>query len=283
VRNATAYYRSWLQQKNFYWQLAWRAPSIQPDTALLSNDELFIYVGRAATAMAVNLLYPQPAGDRALDTWFLELPHDIGPKQVEKLPRGKALNPTFRIYSFTGSSLDSLVLFYKPGAGRCLWVLSPEDAANPDLPELTRAALPASNLGRITAGPPKGDYPPVEIFGPEPAHSWCYYYQKADLARQGGDWEVVLRLADEAQAQGFAPGNPHEQLPFIEGYARTGSWDEALERTREAFELDADAAPELCHVWKRILNEAIPADAGTQGEMLTELAPLGCTFSAPGE
>ena len=46
--------------------------------------------------------------------------------------------------------------------------------------------------------------PPPMLFGPEPPHTWCYYFQKADLARQRGDWDEVARLGDEARELGFA-------------------------------------------------------------------------------
>jgi hypothetical protein len=265
VRNATAFYRSSLQQNQFYWQLYWRAPYIKPGTALLSADELFIYVGRAATATAVNLLYPQDPGRRELAYWFLELYHDIGPKATEKLPRGKPLNPQFRIYSFNGSSLDSLAIFYKPAVGRCLWVLSPDDADNPDVPELTRLVLPISNLSRIEAEPKGSGYPPEEIFGAEPEHTWCYYFQKASLASQLGDWQAVSQLGDEADAKGFSPASPHEWLPFIKGYAHSGQWDKALDRTQRALEQSEEIAPRLCRVWSQIQEDvSLPEEAATR-------------------
>ncbi len=258
LRVATSYYRSTLLQNQFYWQLYWRAPYIKPGTAILSKDELFIYVGRKPTAVTLNLLYPQPFGTRNVGYWFLEMDHDIGAKMVPKLARGKTFTESFRTFDFTGSSLDSLVIFYKPGAGRCLWVLSPEDADNPELPDLTLQALPVSNLSRIQAQPISNDYPPTEFFGEELEHNWCYYYQKAELAAQFGAWQQVAELGDEALAKGFSPGNSHEYLPFIEGYARSGHWDQAIARTQAAFTANELIAPRLCSLWKRILAQDIP-------------------------
>lgn len=258
LRTSVSFYRSTLKQNQFYWQLYWRAPYIKPGTAILSADELFIYVGRNPTAVALNLLYPQPFGSRQVDYWFLELYHDVGPKMVPKLVRGKTFNPSFRTFEFTGSSLDSLVIFYKPGAGRCLWVLSPEDADNPELPELTRVASPVSNLSRIEATPLSTDYPPVDLFGKEPEHTWCYYFQKAELALQMGDWQKVAQLGDQAQKQGYSPGNSHEWLPFIEGYAKSSQWEDALEGTIAAFAMNEEIAPRLCRGWEHILGTATP-------------------------
>jgi len=258
LRVATSYYRSTLLQDQFYWQLYWRAPYIKPGTAILSKDELFIYVGRKPTAVTLNLLYPQPFGTRKVGYWFLEMDHDVGAKEVPKLARGKVFDESFRTFDFTGSSLDSLVIFYKPGAGRCLWVLSPNDVDNTQLPEVTQQALPVSNLGRIEPEPISGDYPVVDFFGAEPTHTWCYYYQKAELAAQFGEWKKVVSLGDEAEQQGYAAGNPYEWLPFIEGYALTERWEEALNRTQVAFEVDEAIAPRLCRVWASVLAQETP-------------------------
>jgi hypothetical protein len=258
LRVATSYYRSTLQQDQFYWQLYWRAPYIKPGTAILSKDELFLYVGRKPTAVTMNLLYPQPFGIRDMGYWFLEMDHDIGDKNVPKLARGKSLTDSFRTFDFNGSSLNSLVIFYKPGAGRCLWVLSPEDADNAQLPEVTIQALPVSNLSRIEPQPVQGDYPPVEFFGKEPAHTWCYYFQKAQLAAQFADWQQVARLGDQAQAKGYIALNPYEWSPFIEGYAYSGDWKSALDRTQTAFTTDETTAPRLCSLWSQIKSQANP-------------------------
>jgi hypothetical protein len=258
LRVATSYYRSTLAQDQFYWQLYWRAPYIKPGTAILSKDELFIYVGRKPTAVTLNLLYPQPFGTRHVGYWFLEMDHDIGQKMVPKLARGKTFDESFRTFDFTGSSLDSLVIFYKPGAGRCLWLLSLDDVDNPQIPDLTRQALPVSNLSRIQPQPIPGDYPPEELFGAEPEHGWCYYYQKAELAVQLGDWGKAAELGDEAGAKSYAPSNPYEWLPFIQSYAMTGRWEDALDRSQMAFSADEGIAPSLCRLWDQATTSSIP-------------------------
>lgn len=259
VRVATGYYRSTLRQNDFYWQLYWRAPQIEPGTAVLSADELFLYVGRASTAVALNLLYPQPEAYRGtyqVGYWFLELDHDVGDAQVPKLARGKLLARTFRTFNFSGSSLDSLVVYYKPGAGRCLWVLAPQDQDNPEIPALTRAALPVSNLGRIQPGPAKPGYPPTDLFGAEPAHTWCYFYQKAELARQQGNWQAVMQLDQEARLLNQKAQNAYELTAFIEAFLQMGRWQDAVQYSQEALALENEIAPRLCRLWKAAPGEA---------------------------
>jgi hypothetical protein len=192
--------------------------------------------------------------------WFLELYQGVGPGAVPNLARGKQFTPSFRTFEFLGSSLDSLVVYYKPGAGRCLWVLSPEDFDNPDLPEITIEALPVANLARIQPEPIPGDYPPQDLFDAEPAHDWCYYYQKASLAVQFKDWEAALTLLEQAESQGHRPGNAYEWFPFIHAAAETERWDLALELTNTALQEKEDLSPRLCRTWANLQTRLDPPD-----------------------
>jgi hypothetical protein len=179
---------------------------------------------------------------------------------VPRLARGKPLNPTFRNFTFQGNSLDSLVIYYKSGTGRCLWVLSPEDADNPALPELTVQALPVSNLSRISPEPSSDIYPPTDLFGKEPPHDWCYYFQKADLMRQLGDWESVANLGDEAAQNGYKPADANEWIPFIQGYAHSDQWEKAIQRSQDAKQLsNGEVTPRLCRIWQE-MEDIVPAE-----------------------
>ncbi|HSF83756.1 MAG TPA: hypothetical protein VLA49_21165 [Anaerolineales bacterium] len=261
LRSAAIFVRSWSQQNSLYWQLYWRAPYLEPGTALVSTDELVLYVGRDSTALALNLVYPQPKGSTDLAYWFIELPRHIGPKRIPNFVSGMPLERSFRNYTFHGSSLDGLAIFYEPAGGRCLWVLSPLDRYNPEIPGLTEEVLPVSNLSRIVATPATEQAPPEDIFGREPSHTWCYYYQKADLARQLGDWSNVATLIDEALAKGYKPGSAHEWEPAIEGYAHTGRWEEAINYSQHAFEKNQKYNAQLCYLWERMDSDlAIPPE-----------------------
>jgi hypothetical protein len=153
-------------------------------------------------------------------------------------------------------------------------VLSADDAAHPHLPELVKEFLPASNLERINPGENAPGYPPAVFFGSEPAHAWCYFYQKASLAVQTGNWEQASWLGDQAASLGYSPlssgsNSPQEWLPFIEGYVRTGRVETARDLTRQAYEQDPKYGPRLCGLWRSL---AIPV-AG-EAEEIDDL--LGC-------
>jgi hypothetical protein len=58
LRTNTEYARGWEKQSQFYWQLYWRAPYIEPGTAFISDGEIFPLMGIHPTSYAINSLYP---------------------------------------------------------------------------------------------------------------------------------------------------------------------------------------------------------------------------------
>jgi hypothetical protein len=168
------------------------------------------------------------------------------------------METSFRNFRFTGSTLDSVMIYYVPESGKCLWVLSPEDQENPELPELLTGGVPLSDLSQIKPETGPGGKPPNSIFGPEPEHTWCYYFEKADLARQTGDWQRVAELGDQAEKAGFSPNDPQEWIPFIEGYAKVGRWEEAIQKTLHVYRINFRFGPRLCHIWEGLLKNSEP-------------------------
>lgn len=258
LTNTNDYRWSWINQKRFYWQLYWRAPSIKPDTAIISDGELFPFVGLYSTSTGLNLLYPQPEGRDSMAYWFYSMGRGLF-RQVPELLAGKKLKTSFRTFNFSGSSKDSLVIYYEPAEGRCLWVLSPEDQDLRDLPELTLSILPVSNLDRIEPESSSPDYPPTQVFGQELDHTWCYYFQKADLARQAGDWDRIVELGEEARQQGFQTDHFRETKPFIEAYAHSGDWNGAEDWTMLLNPKGLNVVS-VCKLWLELDKATPPSD-----------------------
>jgi len=120
------------------------------------------------------------------------------------------------------------------------------------VPELLRSAAKVTSLDVILMERNGSTVNPSQLFGAEPQHDWCYYYQKADLARQFGDWEQVVTLADTAFNLDDYPNDPAERLPFIEGYAHNGRWDDAVAQTQKTLAVTPVMQPVLCSLWQRI-------------------------------
>jgi hypothetical protein len=275
LRIANDYRWSWIRQTRFYWNLAWRAPGLEPETPVAAEGEIFPKVGLYSTAAAINLAYP-PANDSGrLPYWFYSLGREYG-YDMEWFMQGIPMDRKFRNYTFTGNSKDALIIFYQPDVSDCLSILSPDDFNVPDLPEISIQALKNSNLSRIQPDGVPG-FPPEEIFGPEPEHGWCYLYEKAALAGQFERWDEVAQLGDQAKLQGYHPrrsdsDTAFEWLPFIEGYARTGRWEDARNLTIEAFTEDKRIDGRMCDLWEEI-QLSQPDALATSQEVMDE---IGC-------
>ena len=137
-----------------------------------------------------------------------------------------------RRVSFHGSTSQVLVI-YMPQNG-CLRVLDPargDEVTYGNQSRFLVDAIPLSDLSNIIVDPNQAAKPP---FLPEPEHTWCYYFAKAELARQQGNWNQVIDLIDEAGSLGYEPEDPLEWLTYIEAQARTGNIEDARTASRDA-------------------------------------------------
>jgi hypothetical protein len=136
-------------------------------------------------------------------------------------------------------------------------VLDPQiDLENRLLVPLLRDAAVLSNVSMIRED--RAATMPASLYAPEPGHAnaWCYYFEKADLARQMGDWEQVAELGDTAFTLDDSPNDPVERFVFIEGYAHVGDWEQAIELSKVSYRVSKDyVGPLLCRLWERIQAE----------------------------
>lgn len=268
INNSNGYRWSWIKQSDFYNQLLWRAPYIEPRTALLSDGEIFPNMTENSTAFAVSTLYPKKDASMELNYWFYSLYRRFNDQRKE-LMDGIPLNYSRFFYQFSGDSRNSLVIYYAPELNQCLWVLKAEDRDNPLVPEISSELSALSNLSRIKLQPEPAKTLPQEIFNFGLQKPWCYYFQKADLARQNNNWETIGNLWDEASDQGLKPANGVEYLPFIEGFVKTGDWETAQKMTIDASRITRRMRNMLCPIWTdaEVYTEVTPA----QKEILQEL------------
>lgn len=276
LRNANDYRWASIQQNRFFWQLYWRAPQIARETALFAEAEVLPKTGLYSTAMGINMIYGSQGEDNTLPYWFFSLSREY-PQQINELASGMPVQGGLRQWSFNGQSSDSLIVYYEPAEAGCLRLVTPRDGGDPALSALERGALPMVDLQRIGVQPVAP--PDARIFGPEPAHDWCYLFQKADLARQQGDWQAVAALGSDAQARGYTLENSEsntaqEWLPFLQGYAHTGALETATALTRQMLEREPKMAPYLCAVWDDLRAELPNAQTDPQVQQVWEV--MGC-------
>lgn len=275
-RNATLYRWGWERQLSFYWELKWRVPGLQAPTAVLGNDDLFPYMGGWANASAINQMYAPTLDSDLAGYYYFDAPTYL--KYIKPGAQQGLVQAQKDYLKFAAPPQDTLVVQYNPEKARCLWVLSEEDGDNPYLDPNVRAVLPQSDLSRIQGS----DSQPLraDTFGAEPAHDWCYYFEKGDLAVQMQAWGEALQLWSEASSRGLSPGSMVEYIPFIQAAAQEQEWDLAANLTQQAYVRDSQVQGDLCAVWGRLLEEtaASPARKGALEQVNTRLA---CALSEP--
>ncbi|MGH2581680.1 MAG: hypothetical protein ACRDFQ_02135 [Anaerolineales bacterium] len=238
---ADAYRRDWENQRAFFWELAWRMPALEENTLLLADELPFDYVFDLHLTAPVNWVLAPSLQSHDLPYMLFYIRSRLG-SSLPSLEPGTPITMPFRTATFMGNTSQSITI-YKEDVS-CLRVLDPVYADEETVIGERRVLADAIQLSDpslifVDAPAPTLD---ETIFGPEPAHGWCYYYAKAELARQEGDWEQIVRLYEQAQLADLGAQKPVEYLPFIEAYAKTGD----VETANELEALTKEAQPALC-------------------------------------
>lgn len=194
----------WDKQKDLWWQLYWRAPKIESGAMLIldfpevSENTFFKSV---INKMKFYQFYW--VEEQIWTTGNLFFNYNIHPSQhfygdfldntdtIEKIKNGVA------------EEVENRGLRYTRDFKNHFYITAPSDTS----------CLKTKDSDFFRKQPSK---PPLEIFGSEPPHTWCYFFQKASLARQFKDWESLARLRQEVKEKNLQPKNPNEWLPFEE-------------------------------------------------------------------
>jgi hypothetical protein len=263
---SAAYRDQWNLARSLFWQLTWRAPGIQPGTALLEDGlGLTFYEDDSLSAM-LNWLYTTSPGEATGRMAYVVLHIPERAIQLGTLSPGKAFVKDLRAAAFSGNTSQVVVFKFNPPG--CLQVLDPRyDLQRGDLTEFLQRALLLSRPELLLAGPAQPVSPPEGLFGAEPRRKWCYYFERASLARQNEDWQQIVDLSRQSINAGYRPDDPAEYLPFVEGYLRLGRWPDAYQLTMQAFNAIGGAGlrPSLCALWAQDANLLAPLDDGQLG------------------
>ena len=245
VWTVNEYRRDWNIQLDYYWQLYWRAPALQPGTVVFSFEQPSLFVTHDSDAgFVTNVLYHYQSENGFIPYWF------ITPENEFYFQPDTNFKHQVRNLEFNGNTSDAIAVLHQ-GDDSCLRVLDPIYMDDPLLNEGQDMLIPLSDLSRIIPDPEPVP-PDVDIFGPEPTHTWCYFFEKADLARQTNNWNEVIAIYKQAQQLGVYPKYGAEYIPFIEAFAQTGDWQKAYDLTIAADELSPRQKKMLCANWTRL-------------------------------
>jgi hypothetical protein len=283
--NGFLWREDWEMQKSFFWQMAWRIPDLQPGTILLSSDTPFDYSSDNSLTFPLNLTYDPDNRSTHMAYAYHFVSVRVG-NEVETLKPGTAIQQDYWAATFESNS-DHIVAvhFAPPGCFRVLHPVYDRDlplapatdeiagawleAAIPVLPRTAAQALALSNLEQILPNT-ANDVVLPGVFGAEPAHNWCYYFEKADMARQADDWAQVAKIGDQVFSIPYYPDDISEYLPFVEAYARTGQWEEARNLSRQTAEQMPLLRPSLCAIWQRVESDPTASISLAQIEKMKE-------------
>jgi len=204
--------------RNFWWQVAWRAPQIEEGVTLIASypgsplaEDYFIW------GPANFIYYPEKQSNNPV---VVKLPAAVLTGDViNQITTNGGVETPLRRGNYLERDFGNVLVMIQTNPNGCVRLI------NGDAPELSpsdadRLVLiaPHSRLNAVIAEG-ESPTPPANIFGAEPEHGWCYFYQKADLARQRGEWEKISMLLEQALAAGEYPNDSLEWMPFLQASA----------------------------------------------------------------
>jgi len=248
VNNLNSFRWSWDKQVEFYRQLLWRAPSIEKGTVLLSTGEFLHFMGDYPIGFALNTIYSYTSIEGEAGYWYADM-EDFRGEVGQDLVYQKKYTTTYE-----GSSNNSLIIQFKPERGQCLWIVTPENANPKLMPSLTVEAARFTKQMRIKTSSTENLTFLEDLFNGEytDTQTWCYFYQKGDLAAQYRQWSETINYWEEAARQGFHPSNGIEFIPFIKAYLFQENYDQALSLTKRSLKTSEGMKPILCNLWRQV-------------------------------
>jgi hypothetical protein len=246
--------------RNFWRQVAWRAPNIRAGTTLIASypnsslsEDYFIW------GPANFIYYPEKQANIPLQ---IKLPAAVLTDDVvlQIISNGGVETP-LRRGNYLERDFGNVLVMIQTVPNGCVRII------NANAPELSPhdqqrlfLVAPFSRLENVIT---EGDFhtPPVAVFGAESEHDWCYYYQKADLARQRGEWDKIPSLLKEALAKGYYPEDSLEWMPFLQAAAKNGDVEQ-LRATTKLLTADKFLRIQTCKIMTGFMQkETLSAEA----------------------
>ena len=232
--------------RDFWWQVAWRAPGIRAGTTLVASypgvgiqEDYFIW------GPANLIYYPEKQNQVPIE---IKLPAAVLTNDVVlKIMTGKGVETPERRGNFLTRDFDHVLFIVQTSQDSCVRILdgNATELSSRDS-QRTMLVAPYSQLDTVLLDSAFHE-PPQSIFGPEPAHEWCYYYQKAALARQQGNWETIHEIYREALNQGLYPNDSAEWIPFAQAYMILGDLDK-LRALKKIIVADPYLTAQTCQI-----------------------------------
>jgi hypothetical protein len=243
--NANMFRREWNIHNDFFWQLSWRVPALEEGTLLLTETLPMHYYSDNSLTAPLNWIYDTSNSHVPLKYMMMFTAIRLG-SSLPDLQPGTPVSKNYRSTDFVGNTDQTVGFFYTTDA--CLRILDPQQSHDdPLLPDSLDQIINLSDPNRILPEDQENPFIMDEsVFGKEPAHGWCYFYEKADLARQYKDWKAVLEIQKQVIDQSLEAKAGSEYLPFSEALAALGDWENSMRYIQKAYSMDKQLEKRLC-------------------------------------
>lgn len=230
--NGLTWMRSAVGMRDFWWQVSWRIPNLKPGTSIVANySHAAVEEDYSVWGPANFIYYPQSGSPTELQPviWAVVLNDTTAGQILAKETPAKIDRRS--VITFAG--YDNILIISQPTQDSCVQVI---DGTSPYFSEEEQSDIQqiknSSNMQNIILDASHSSIPPNEVFGAEPARTWCYYYESASLALQRREYETVLDLKNQAEKKGFKPNDPVEWMPFIQAAAMLNDQETIKEMSR---------------------------------------------------
>jgi hypothetical protein len=251
-QNDNLFRKEFTSLKQFYWELSWRAPELKKGTVVVIDESPFNYHVDTSLTPLLNWTYAPQSASLNLPYSVYEY-HKIASKFSLEISKITSVQQSFFNFDFNGASSSILMIAYNPPG--CLRVLTPQEGDQLLMPAGFKQKLGLSNINLILDDENTPVQPPT-VLGSNPAHDWCYYFEKADLAGQFGNWQEVTKIGKEVIQASLKPQYPSELVVFIEGFAHTGDWSQAHEFAKTMVK-DPFFKSAVCDTWSKLEQDML--------------------------
>ncbi len=207
----------------FWHQMAWRLPSMSEGTTLAAfyphldySDDTDIVWGPAD-----YIYYPGRQTQIPVEAPISAL--TLNGSSFNSIYLGHASEVSlYRAHTMT-FNFDHVLILGQANEDSCVHVIDSRwPIISVDDNPVLQLLAPFSRVDALDRSSTSGGLP-VFLFGSEPAHGWCFYFEKAALASQRGDWNQVAAIEKEIGKLGLHPNDQVEWMPFLQASAYLGN------------------------------------------------------------
>ena len=230
--------------RDFWWQVSWRVPDLQPETTLVGNypitaiEEDYFVWGPAA------LIY-NPASTDSTVVKPMVYAIVLNEKNLLGIMQGEETPAIERRGILTEPDLKNVLVLSQPTPFSCVHVMDGNFPTISTYEETEIAAAAYYSNIELVKSEAEPHTPPFSIFGAEPEHGWCYTFQAASLAGQRGEWETAAELGNKAWDRDMRPDDKSEWLIFLKAYAHLNQFEEVTKIAKD-IKKDAMLTHQVC-------------------------------------